>query len=91
MLKEVQKTDTNLTTLDGILLHLNNGDLAAVDTAITKLGFKNREGLLRYALAVIAQTDTPLLYVNKGGEKIALAPNQDLLKSPSSTDSTVGA
>jgi hypothetical protein len=78
-LKEVKKTDENLATLKGILLNLDNGDLAAVDTAITKLGFKNRESLLRYALAVIAQTDTPVLYVNKSGEKIALVPNKDLL------------
>lgn len=79
-LKEVQKTDTNIATLAGILLNLDNGDLAAVDAATTKLGFKNRESLLRYALAVIAQTDTPLLYVSKGSDKIALAPSQDLLK-----------
>lgn len=83
-LKEVQKTDAGLATLDGILLNLNNGDLAAVDAAIIKLGFKNRESLLRYALAVIAQTDTPMLYVNKGGEKVALAPSTDLLKTPTS-------
>lgn len=80
-LKEVQKTDTNLAALNGILLNLDNGDLVAVDEAITKLGFKNRESLLRYALAVIAQTDTPVVYVNKAGEKIALAPNKDLLKA----------
>jgi hypothetical protein len=58
----------------------------AVDAAIAKLGFKNRESLLRYALAVIAQTDTPLLYVNKGGEKQALVPSRELLKGPAATD-----
>jgi hypothetical protein len=81
-LKEIQKTDTNIATLDGVLLNLNNGDLDAVDTAIKKLGFKDRPSLLRYVIAVIAQTDTPLLYVNKSGEKIALAPSVDLLKEP---------
>lgn len=84
-LREVQKTDTNIATLNGILLNLDNGDLAAVDAAITKLGFKNREGLLRYALAVVAQTDTPVLYVNKGGEKVALAPSKELLKETPET------
>ena len=67
-LKEVNRADPKIAELNGILLNLDNGDLVAVDAAIAKLGFKNRESLLRYALAVIAQTESPIVYINKGGD-----------------------
>jgi hypothetical protein len=78
-LKEIKKDEIS-KDLKGILLNLDNGDLISVDAIKTKWKFKNREDVLRYALAVIAQSENPVVYISKGGEKIPLAPNKSLLE-----------
>lgn len=84
MLKEIQKNDPGLTSLDGVLLHLNNGDLAALNAAAEKFRFRDRSELLRYALAVIAQADEPIVSIRKNGESTSLTPSKDLLKEEGS-------
>lgn len=72
--------------IDGILLNLNNGDLQAVEEAKTKWNFKKPEDVLRYALAVIAQSDSSTIYIVKNGERISLAPGKDLLEEEVKTN-----
>jgi len=83
-LREIKKDDPTIQALNGILLNLDNGDLAAVDLARNKLGFKDRVAILRYAIAVLAQSDKSILYVDKDGDKIGLAPSRDLLQEGAS-------
>ena len=86
-LKEIKKEEIT-DDLKGILLNLDNGDLISVDAIKTKWKFKSRQDVLRYALAVIAQSDNPVVYVSKGSDKVGLTPNKDLLEE-SVTESKV--
>lgn len=61
-------------------LLFNNGDLLALKTAVEKLGFKDEESLLRYALAVISKSATrTLTVIDQDGKSIALNPSESLL------------
>ena len=60
-LKEIKKEEIT-DDLKGILLNLDNGDLISVDAIKTKWKFKSRQDVLRYALAVIAQSDNPIVF-----------------------------
>lgn len=62
-------------------LIFNNGDLAALTDSTERLGFKNEESLLRYALAVISKSATrTLTIIDKDGKSTALNPSESLLK-----------
>lgn len=78
-LKEIDKNNPP-QGLDGILLHLNNGDLNAVKVAKEKWRFKKLEDVIRYALAVIAQSENAIVYVTHNGQKIPLTPSEELLE-----------
>ena len=61
-------------------LLFNNGDLVALKNAVGKLGFKDEESLLRYALAVISKSATrTLTIIDQDGKSIALNPSESLL------------
>ncbi len=62
-------------------LVINNGDLQALKDAVKKLGFKDEEGVLRFALAVLTKSATrSLTIVDKDGNRVSLSPATDLLK-----------
>jgi len=63
-------------------LDINNGDLVALKDAAQKLGFKDEESLLRFALAVLTQSATrAVTIVGKDGKSVSLTPSASLLKS----------
>lgn len=74
-------TRTNPETPEGALpLLISNGDLVALKEAVAKLGFKNEESLLRYALAVLSKSATrTLTVIDQDGKSIALNPSESLL------------
>jgi hypothetical protein len=89
-LREIPKDTINIQEQDGVLLVLNNGDLGAVDEAKRKWNFKKREDVLRYALAVIAQLETPIVYINKGDLKVGLTPSKELIEEKGERIESVG-
>ena len=69
-----------------LLLSFNNGDLTALKSAVEKLGFKDEEGLLRFALAVFSKSATrTLTVIDQDGKSIALNPSAALLKENAAT------
>ena len=62
-------------------LIINNGDYTALTSAVEKLGFKDAESLLRYALAVFSRSATrTLTVIDQDGKSVALNPSDSLLK-----------
>jgi len=74
-------TRTNPEPPEGELpLLFNNGDLVALKAAVERLGFKDEESLLRYALAVISKSATrTLTIIGQDGKSMALNPSDSLL------------
>ena len=71
----------SVTPETGLPLVFTNGDLDVLSGAVERLGFKNEESLLRYALAVISKAATrTLTVVGPDGKSIALNPSEALLK-----------
>ena len=62
-------------------LVFNNGDLAALKSAVKRLAFKDEESLLRYALAVMSKSATrTLTVIDQDGKTIPLNPSDSLLE-----------
>lgn len=65
---------------ESLPLIFTNGDLSALRAAVGRLGFKDEENLLRYALAVISKSATrTLTVIDQDGKSIALNPSEALL------------
>ena len=65
---------------DELSLIINNGDLAALKEVVSRLGFKDEESLLRYALAVLSKSATRRLEViDLGGKCRQFNPTPVLL------------
>ena len=78
--KEVKIEDSETAKkLPGILLNVDNGDLEALESIKDKWKFKDKESVLRYALAVMSQATDPILYIEKEGIKTGLSPNPNLM------------
>lgn len=78
----IVRTDTDKP--DELPLVFNNGDLAALKSAVNRLNFKDEESLLRYALAVISKSATrTLTVIDQDGKSMALNPSESLLKQDS--------
>ena len=68
------------TDEESLQLIINNGDLMALKAAVRKLGFKDEESLLRYALAVFTKSATRTLVVmDTSGQRLPLSPAEQLL------------
>jgi len=68
-------------------LTVNNGDFEALQTVVRKLGFKDEESVLRFALAVLSKSATrSLSIVDKDGIRLNLTPSADLLKAPETVE-----
>lgn len=67
---------------DDLHLLVNNGDLAALKDAVSRLQFKDEESLLRYVLAVLSKSATrTLTVIDKDGKSTALNPAAALLNT----------
>lgn len=65
-------------------LVINNGDLKVLKDAVTRLGFKDEESMLRYLLAVMLKSATRSLTItDQSGTKTPLNPSESLLKTES--------
>ena len=62
-----------------LTLTFNNGDFAVLQETVRRLGFRDEESMLRFALAVMAQAEGQIMYIEKQGKKIPLRPSADLL------------
>jgi hypothetical protein len=66
-----------------LTLTFNNGDRQSLRETVERLGFVNEESILRFALAVLAQSATRSLTItNQNGLTVALNPNPTLLSQP---------
>jgi hypothetical protein len=58
-------------------LFFNNGDLTALKSAVSRLGFKDEESLLRYILAVMSKSATrTLTVIDQDGKSVAFNPSE---------------
>jgi hypothetical protein len=63
-----------------LTLLFNNGDVEVLQDAVKRLGFKDEESLLRYALAVLSKSATrTLTVIGKDGKNLTLNPGDTLL------------
>lgn len=81
-IQRIPSTDPqNTTTPTELSLTFNNGDFLALINTAKKLGFKDEESMIRFALAVLAQSaTTSITVIDKNGTKISLNPSGELLK-----------
>lgn len=62
-------------------LVINNGDYVALQETVKRLGFKDEESMLRFALAVLSRSATRSISItDQNGAKISLNPNEGLLE-----------
>lgn len=65
---------------DALLLTINNGDLRALNQIQEEWGFRDKESILRFAIAALTLTEDGYLYAEqKDGSKRILKPADDLL------------
>jgi len=84
----IRATTTFTPNEDELAIIFSNGDLAALRQNVERLGFQNEESMIRFALAVLAQSATRSLTItDKNGVKVSLNPNASLLKKDEATAS----
>jgi hypothetical protein len=75
------------STEDELALLINNGDLAALKSAVSRLGFKDEESLLRFVLAVMSRSATrTLTVIDQDGKAVPLNPSEALLAHSASKE-----
>lgn len=64
-----------------IRVMIDNGDLAAIETLFKKMNFKDKESVLRFAIAAlkVASEEGDLCVIRKDGSTKHLRPIDDLL------------
>jgi hypothetical protein len=63
-----------------LILAVTNGDFDVLKDAVSRLGFKDEESLLRYVLAVLSKSATrTLTVIGKDGKSLGLNPAEALL------------
>ena len=76
---------------ESLPLIFTNGDLSALRDAVERLGFKDEENLLRYALAVISKSATrTFTVIDQDGKSLALNPSPALLVPTATVESAKG-
>jgi len=64
-----------------LTLVINNGDLEALKTTSTRLGFLNEESMIRFMLAALSKSATrSVVITDSNGARVALNPSADLLR-----------
>lgn len=77
----------NQPNSDELNLVFNNGDYQALQDAVRRLGFRNEESMLRFALAVLSRSATRSISItDQNGEKINLNPGDALLQQDEPSD-----
>ena len=72
---------------DEISLTFNNGDCIALKEIVERLGFKDEESAIRFALAVLSKSATRSLTItDQNGTKVSLNPSEGLLKPTITTE-----
>lgn len=73
-----------------LVLEFNNGDFQALSDTVKRLGFKDEESMLRFALAVLKQSATRSLSVtDTSGKAVSFNPSSTLLKSETTVDESI--
>jgi hypothetical protein len=68
-------------TATELALTFNNGDLEALRTTATRLGFANEESMIRFMLAALSKSATrSIIITDSNGARVALNPSADLLR-----------
>lgn len=88
-----RETSTYTPKENELLLVVDNGDLKSLKDAVERLDFKNEESVLRFAVAVLAQSATRVISVTlPTGSRVNLSPSSELLeqkaKASDAPDST---
>lgn len=74
----IQKDDSS--TNSNLVLKIDNGDLQALNSVLSKYRFINEEALIRYALVALLESEDNRLYAKKNNETVALRPNENLIR-----------
>ena len=61
-------------------MDVNNGDLKVLKEIKEKWGFKSEADALRYALSVLRQAENQVVYIDREGGKVGLAPSEELIE-----------
>lgn len=64
-------------------ISLNNGDLGALNEIVRAWSFKDKESVLKFALAILKDTSPGLLYQEKNRMLRALKPTSQLMSKES--------
>ncbi len=65
-----------------LALIISNGDFSTLKETAERLGFKDEESMIRYALAVLSKSATRSLTItDQSGTKVSLNPSEGLLKT----------
>jgi hypothetical protein len=76
--KQSESDDSKLT------LEINNGDYLALKAITEKLNVQDEEAVLRFALAVLSQSNNNTVYIDDiNGARIGLQPSDSLKKGSS--------
>ncbi|MCK4592155.1 hypothetical protein KAT63_01800 [Candidatus Parcubacteria bacterium] len=78
-INEIKKDSKSIAELEGLLFNINNGDLSVLEKIKEKWKFKDKEGVFRFALAVMVQAENSTLYIQEKNEKKALIPGEGLI------------
>lgn len=76
ILEEMKDDDSDNGNL---ILSVNNGDYIVLNKIAKEWGFKDREGVIRFALAIFGSTEDKKVYVKRNGETQRIVPHEDLL------------
>lgn len=76
-----RETSSYVPKPEELVLVIDNGDLKSLKDAVEKLEFKDEESLVRFALAVLAQSATRIISITlPNGSRVNLNPSVELLK-----------
>jgi hypothetical protein len=79
MITKTQDTEQELG------LNVTNGDLAAIKKIKDVWKFKKVEDILRFALAVMVQSEDHAITIKSGGKDSVLSPAKELLETEEQT------
>jgi len=80
----VRPTSSNTNSKE-LTLTFNNGDFEILRETAQRLGFRDEESMMRFALAALARSATRSLSItDQNGTKVNLNPSQELLRPESS-------
>lgn len=78
----ITKIGTNDSS-DSLDVKIDNGDFQALQKIQDKMDFKDKEAILRFAIAAMTIAEGGTLYVEKDGKKTVINPADSLLNKQS--------